>query len=436
MTKTPSGGAAQHITFGYDNDGNQTTITPPAGPAVTYTFDAEGRVTAAGDRTYGHDTAGNRTSITNGGQTTTLTWDPVGHANPMIATETAPTGSTDLRYEPSGRILSAHNPTTGDADWYHHDWLDSLTDATNNSGAHWWRNSFDAFGTATASEGVGAGTTRGPPSFGYTGAYRLDTGDYHLRDRDYRPTTGSFLSRDPIGYPADTSATSRYAYVNGRVTTDTDPSGLCPMCVSALVGAGIGAVVGGVSYAVTHEGGWNWNDFGRETGKGVLIGLGAGLLMPAAGGAAVAVTGLRGGAALTVEIGVNASVGAGYTWAVNELQCKETTWTDLLLGGLGGGGSTAVPRIVSKFSGASGAQAQSATARVASKNWNSHHDLPTMGSCIRRSRPCCPQVIGSTVSVRTGASSSLKWALPGRREQCASGRRNGTRCGIFSIQAP
>jgi hypothetical protein len=132
------------------------------------------------------------------------------------------------------------------------------------------------------------------------------------------------------------SAQSAYAYADDDPSNESDPSGACPPCVSAAVGGVIGGLVGGGIYAYEHRNGdWSWGDFAEATGKGALIGAGAALLAPV-GGAAAGALGFEGASATVTAFGVNAAVGAGYTWAVNSLQCQPTTPLDLLLGSLGG----------------------------------------------------------------------------------------------------
>ena len=58
----------------------------------------------------------------------------------------------------------------------------------------------------------------------FTGEYLDPTGLYHLRARQYDPTTGRFLSLDPTP-GASLVALSRYGYVDDRPTWASDPSG-------------------------------------------------------------------------------------------------------------------------------------------------------------------------------------------------------------------
>jgi RHS repeat-associated protein len=63
------------------------------------------------------------------------------------------------------------------------------------------------------------------------GGYRLDpeTALYHVRHRQYHPTLGRWLQRDPIGY---LDGTNQYQYVHGAPTVWLDPFGLSVNIVS------------------------------------------------------------------------------------------------------------------------------------------------------------------------------------------------------------
>ncbi|MGW7657995.1 RHS repeat-associated core domain-containing protein, partial [Streptomyces tendae] len=53
------------------------------------------------------------------------------------------------------------------------------------------------------------------------------TGLTHLGAREYDPTTGRFLSVDPVMEPGDTQQMQGYAYANSNPLTFSDPTGLC-----------------------------------------------------------------------------------------------------------------------------------------------------------------------------------------------------------------
>ena len=105
---------------------------------------------------------------------------------------------------------------------------------------------------------------------------------------------------------------NRYAYTLNDPVNMTDPDGECPICISGVVGAGIGAIVGGgiEAYKQAKAGkGFDAGKIASSAVKGALVGAAVGVT----GGAAmevVALTGATGaGAAATVAL-PTAAVGA------------------------------------------------------------------------------------------------------------------------------
>jgi RHS repeat-associated protein len=73
--------------------------------------------------------------------------------------------------------------------------------------------------------------------FRYVGMYYdAETGLYYDRARYYSSALGRFLQDDPVGYKVDLDL---YTYVGNDPEDRTDPSGKCPACIGALIGAGI-----------------------------------------------------------------------------------------------------------------------------------------------------------------------------------------------------
>jgi RHS repeat-associated protein len=61
-----------------------------------------------------------------------------------------------------------------------------------------------------------------------------ETGFYLTHYRFYDPNTGRWLNRDPIG---EDGGINLYAYVEGNPVNFVDPTGECPWCVAAGIGA-------------------------------------------------------------------------------------------------------------------------------------------------------------------------------------------------------
>jgi RHS repeat-associated protein len=335
LTKSVTGSTT--TSYSYDADGDQTK----AG-SNTYSYDPGGRVTAAtigsSSYTFAYDADGNRTVANkNGALIRTSRWD-INNPLPEVATDTNGSGSLlgDYHYAPDGTAQSMDR-TTGSY-YFGTDRQGSVTGVYDSTGTQTYSYSYGAWGTFTGTAGDGDAQSS---IFGYDGQYKDQylTGSLLLRARNYTPSTGTFTTRDPMGQLGQgdmDSAQSAYAYADDDPSNESDPSGACPPCVSAAVGGVIGGLVGGGIYAYEHRNGdWSWGDFAEATGKGALIGAGAALLAPV-GGAAAGALGFEGASATVTAFGVNAAVGAGYTWAVNSLQCQPTTPLDLLLGSLGG----------------------------------------------------------------------------------------------------
>jgi RHS repeat-associated protein len=133
-------------------------------------------------------------------------------------------------YGPEGLPLEQITPT-GTVYYYHHDQLGSTRAITNSAGAAKATYTYDPYGNVTACTGarvtvagsnICTGTITVTNPLTYSGQYRDDeSGLIYLRARYYDPTTGQFMSRDPL------VATTRspYAYVAGNPLNATDPTG-------------------------------------------------------------------------------------------------------------------------------------------------------------------------------------------------------------------
>ena len=146
----------------------------------------------------------------------------------------------------------------------------SIVSLTDSSGALIAVNIYDEYGIPGAAN-VGR--------FGYTGqAWLGEIGLQYSKARIYSPTLGRFLQTDPIGHAGGINL---YAYVRNDPMDGTDPSGLCPNCVTGGVGAVIGGIIGGSAYLIGSNGNATWGGLGAAVGVGALTGGLAGATMGA-----------------------------------------------------------------------------------------------------------------------------------------------------------
>ncbi|MBB5629330.1 polymorphic toxin-type HINT domain-containing protein [Sphaerisporangium krabiense] len=272
LSKITSGTAgAGTNTYGYDQNGRLTSWTAPNGNVTSYTWDAAGNRTGAGQQTYTYDER-NRL-LSGGGSQYTYT------ARGTLATETKSGATTALTFDAFDRLISDGDTT------YAYDALGRLTSRTKSgatqrftysglgndiatitdgSGAIQGKFGRDPFGSLLGlQEGGGSalgalsdlhgdlvGTFSGTAlvdsaaydpfgqniaqsgarrSLGYQGEWTdPDTGKVNMNARWYQPGTGAFASRDDWDLdPYASSRLNRYSYADGSPLTRSDPSGHC-----------------------------------------------------------------------------------------------------------------------------------------------------------------------------------------------------------------
>ncbi|MEU0254731.1 polymorphic toxin-type HINT domain-containing protein [Streptomyces sp. NPDC006184] len=277
--------------YTYDLVGNRRTQTVHdlTGDATkdtkqTYTYPAPGKTlphalssvtttgpTSAIQDSFEYDETGNTTTRTLNGDAQNLTWDPEGH----LAKVTAAGKTTDYVYDTAGNRLIARTPTattlylgateitlpkgssTPTATRYFD--LGGGNQAVQQDDGTVSFTLADHHGTAQLAVDAGTqkltqrrtlpfGGTRGnkpatwPGTKGFVGGTddTKDTGLTHLGAREYDPTTGRFISVDPLMTPTDPQSLNAYGYANNSPVTSSDPSGLCmaDLC-------GIGYPIGG-----------------------------------------------------------------------------------------------------------------------------------------------------------------------------------------------
>jgi RHS repeat-associated protein len=243
--------AAGTVTYANDARGNRTGWNDAAGNTATYSYDQANRlaastgpaVTAVNAKSpaqakvgYGYNADGLRTQKRVYVNATWVAvrevWDVVG-APPAMLTD----GVYAFVYGPAGIPLEQ---VAGTALYLHTDRLGSVRAVTTQQGNVVATADYDPYGRVARHGGVVS-------PLGFAGQYTdVETGLVYMRARYYDPTTGQFLTRDPLS-PASRSP---YGYVGDSPLNGVDPYGL--ICLSLhciLKDIGIGAAVVGLAAA-------------------------------------------------------------------------------------------------------------------------------------------------------------------------------------------
>jgi RHS repeat-associated protein len=255
------------IEYAYDAVGNRTLTTSPLG-TVAYAYDAADQLLSAGAADFTHDANGNRTSRTDGRGTITYRYD---YRDRLVQVTTPGGAVTSYRYDAAGRrvgeagpggerwfvydglavileggtgpshgtayvygndLLVAsrpHDPESGSmAVAYHGDGLGSVANLSDGTGRPRGAFSHDAFGRAQGAAANGASPYR---FLGQQGVRAEEAVDdlYLMGFRTYDPSTGRFLTQDPIpGETLSPGSLHQYSYALNNPLGFVDPLGLRP----------------------------------------------------------------------------------------------------------------------------------------------------------------------------------------------------------------
>jgi RHS repeat-associated protein len=252
----------------YDANGNTTVAGPNA-----YTYDFENHLTGenSGAVTIVYDGDGNRVSKTAGGVTTKYLIDDrnlTGYA--QVLEEIS--GGTVPRVYTYGLNRISQSQASGTT-FYGYDGHGNVRILTDATGVVTDRYDYDAFGNIIGQ----AGTT--PNVYLYSGEQEdRQLALYYLRARYMNVITGRFWTMD--NYPGrlfEPVSLHKYLYAGDNPTNAIDPSGRQYSLVElSLAGALLGATVGADLYSVTHTRTFQWLQFAKATGIGLVAGAGLG----------------------------------------------------------------------------------------------------------------------------------------------------------------
>ena len=149
-----------------------------------------------------------------------------------------------------------------------------------------------------------------------------ETQQYDYGARFYDPVIGRWGTIDWLAEDPTQIDLTPYNYVGNNPISKSDPDGNCPNCVTALIGAGIGGLIGGGAEAISqlyHSGHiTSWRAVGGAAVQGGIV-----------GGAA----GFTGGASLLVTAGTTAGANIVGGIANRGIQGRNTTLKDVAIDG-------------------------------------------------------------------------------------------------------
>lgn len=172
--------------------------------------------------------------------------------------------------------ILAQQDAAGNVFWLLTDYMGTVRDVVNNGGAVMNHLIYDSYGNVLSQT---------DPSiqmrYGFTGReFDRETGTYYYWARQFDPQSGRFLSEDPA---SELISVNPFSYALNAPTKFIDPNGRTPL-ITGAIGAGIGAVVGGV---VEWNRGGSWGDIGLGAARGAIAGGVTGLTL-GFGGATIA----------------------------------------------------------------------------------------------------------------------------------------------------
>jgi len=276
-------GADSH-SYAYDNVGNRTTVdsvtyTPNAlnqysqVGATNFTYDGNDNLADNGPNAYTYDESNRLLGLQNGTYTAAYEYDAfnrrISKTVNSVTTYFIYDGNEVIEEYNSSNVLQANNVMGSRIDepltmtrsstnyYYHLDGLGNIRQITNSSGVIQESYDYDPYGNTTIfnSSGTPVSASVIGNRFMFTGReYDQESGIYHYRARQYDPSIGRFLQRDPLSYY---DSMNLYEYTGGNPVNWIDPLGLQSITEPALIGitiVSIGVLIGQGIINIWNEG--------------------------------------------------------------------------------------------------------------------------------------------------------------------------------------
>ncbi|MGW1938760.1 polymorphic toxin-type HINT domain-containing protein [Streptomyces goshikiensis] len=244
MTSSETSPSGTKVTsYTYDAAGNTAAVTSTPG-TKTLTWNGQGKldkITGTGESagtSYLYDTGGNQLIRRDPGKTTLnlgsdqLTLDTATGKVSDVRTYAAPGGLSVTRTTSGGTSTLTYQASD------HHGTNGVQFNADDLAQA---RRPADPFGNERGTRPA-AGSWAGDKGF-VGGTKEEATGFTLLGAREYDPTTGRFISPDPVIDPSNPQQWNAYGYANNSPVNVSDPSGLAFPCEGSECGEGIRSFV-------------------------------------------------------------------------------------------------------------------------------------------------------------------------------------------------
>ncbi|TVT11304.1 RHS repeat-associated core domain-containing protein [Amycolatopsis bartoniae] len=221
-TATGPAATANTASYTYDVSGNTTGITGGATGDETLTWNDQGKLasatTKAGTTSYVYDNSGNQLLRRDPGKVTLFLDDQ------QLVLDTATHAVSGTRYYAIGGTTIAERSSAGPIQYLIPDHQGTAQLAIDSATFKVTRRQYLPFG-----QNRGTVPSAWPGDLGYVGGtLDPDTNLENLGAREYDPSTGRFLSPDPVFQANDPSQLGGYAYAANNPATRSDPTGEDP----------------------------------------------------------------------------------------------------------------------------------------------------------------------------------------------------------------